>query len=421
MSPRAERRALAALLVAVAGLEAALLLAWGDRPPIFDEEGYRKAGEALAGWLRAGLPTGDLEGPGRVAWHNPGYGLLAAMAALLPGPAAVWLRALQAGAHLLSGILLARYLTPRVGGRLAAIGAAVFWLHPTALFFNLTLWPASLATLGASALLYAAGRWQRAPDDPARQLEVGVVLAILPFFAASAVFLLPLAAVVSGRGRRRRILGPAVLALGAWSLALSLALGTFVPLDLAGPRNLALGNSEWVRDGRGSLWGDREAKAQLLDALGEACGAAADRARMRCEAQWSTDEARTWARAHPREALQRAGLRVIETWGPDDFLPRHLADADAFPPAGLPRTAAGARRVLVVLHAGVLLALIAVVLGGRRRRDLRVLATAIALWTLPAALSVGMTRLRQPTWVWIVAGGVVAWKAAGDIRGRRSG
>jgi hypothetical protein len=112
---------------------------------------------------------------------------------------------------------------------------------------------------------------------------------------------------------------------------------------------------------------------------------------------------------------------VIETWRPDDFLPRHLADADAFPPAGLPRTAAGARRVLVVLHAGVLLALIAVVLGGRRRRDLRVLATAIALWTLPAALSVGMTRLRQPTWVWIVAGGVVAWKAAGDIRGRRSG
>lgn len=407
------RRALGILLLAAAATKIALILTWGDRALLFDEEGYRRAGEAGAAWLLAGGPRDDLSALGRIAWHNPGYAALFVPAELLPGAAAGWIRILQLGAALLSGVLLARFLEPRVGSRGALLGAAALWLHPSHLFYGLTLWPVALATLGTTALLFTAGRWQAAPDAPSRQWELGGVLAVLPFFAAPALWVVPAVGWWVGRARWKRVLGPSVLLLGSWSLALSLALGAFVPLDLAGPRNLALGNNEWVSEGRGSLWGDPEQKALFLAKLAEDCGESMDRPRLRCEARWCLRETGAWVRAHPTEALARAGRRLLETWGPDALLPRHLERADLFPPRGLSGAAAISRVLLLGAQGLVFVALGLTAWGALRRRDLRLLLLGILLWSAPAALSVGLTRMRQPLWPWLIAG---AWIVLADAR-----
>jgi hypothetical protein len=400
-----DRRPLLVLFVGVAALKVGLMMAWGDRALLFDEESYRRAGEAAAGWLRGGLSTADLSGPGRIAWHNPGYGLVFTAAALLPGPAVLWVRLLQLVAGLLSGVLLARTLEPRVGSRWAAVAAGALWLHPSMLYFGVALWPVGLATLGTTALLFAGDRWTRRRDHSQAQWEFGIALAALPFFAAPALFLLPGVAALVGVRRWPRVLGPAIVTVGAWSFALSLALGTWVPFDLAGPRNLALGNNEQIADGRGSLWGDAENKEVYLLRLEEACGDSMDRQRLACEVRWCTTEARSWALAHPGLALEKASLRVLETWRPDTFLPRHLARAEQFPPDGLAELAQASRFVLAALQfAGLALLLLAIL---SRRRELRPLLLGLILWTLPAAMSVGLTRIRQPVWPWIVAAAIL--------------
>lgn len=392
-----------------------LLLAWGDRPLLFDEESYRRAAEALAAWVRAGLPGGDLEGPGRVAWHNPGYGLVLGGLSLLGADPVSAMRWLQLLAGLLSGVLLYRTLEPRTGPGPAIAATAALWLHPSMLFFGLTLWPTTLATLGTSALLFTAARWQARPDAPARQWELGAALAVLPFFASGALLLLPAVALWVRPERWPRVLGPAALVLVPWCLALSLQVGAFVPLDLAAARNLALGNTEWVAEGRGSLWGDPQNKAPLLQKLEDDCGPGVDALRLACEQRWARREVRRWVGAHPGAAASRAALRVVETWASDTFLPRHLHHAVPFP-GGPPPGAAAIGHATSAAHAAVLLLLLLVGVATHRMARLRPLLIGVALWTLPAFLAIGMTRLRQPALVWILAGAALVFARVRDRR-----
>lgn len=405
---------LASFLAVLVG-KAILLGLWGDRPPLFDEGSYLAAGEALERWLWAGAPSDDLSAPGRVAWHNPAYSGLVAVASLLPGSAALWMRLLQLAASLVSGLLLFRFLRPRTGRGFALAGALMLWLHPSMLFFSLTIWPVTLATFGTTALLFTAGRYHDTPDDPSRQLELGLTLAPLPFFASPALLLLPAVAWWTGPRRWSRTLLPAVALWLAWSLPLSTLLGTWTVLDLAGPRNAALGNTEWVRDGRGSLWGDPEGKAVFLEKLEDTCGDQMDIHRLRCEASWCKREAADWIRVHPARFASRSLLRLGETWLPDSFLPRHLGSDVAFPrgpPQGLVKPA---RVLLSVAQAAVLIGLISMFAAARRQPLVKALAVGVVVWTLPIVLVIGNTRLRQPVLPWIIAGALLV--AARAIRG----
>ncbi len=405
---------LLASFLAVLVLKAVLLGLWGERPPLFDEGSYLAAADAVEGWLRAGAPTDNLDPAGRLAWHNPAYSTLVAAAALMPGSAALWMRLLQLAASLVSGLLLFRFLRPRAGRSLALAGALVLWLHPSMLFYSLTLWPVTLATFGTTALLFAAGRYADHPDDPKRQLELGLTIAPLPFFASPALLLLPaIAAWTKPRSWSRTVL-PGVALWLAWTLPLATILGSWTAIDLAGPRNAALGNTEWVRDGRGSLWGDPEGKAVFMSKLEDTCGATMDIHRVRCEVLWCKQEAIAWTRAHPASFGTRALLRLGETWLPDTFLPRHLQSAVAFPngpPEGLVKPA---RVLLAVVQAALLVAVILMGWAARRQPLVKALVVGVIVWTIPIVLVLGNTRLRQPLLPWIIAGAALV--AARAIR-----
>ena len=386
----------------VAVVHVALLVAWGSPEPLHDELGYVKTGELVADQLRGGVDPSVL---GRVAWHNAGYSALFVGAELLFGDARLPLRLLQLLVGLLAGLLVFHGLRRRVPRALALAGALVVWLHPSLLFFRLTFWPVSLAVLLTSAVALCALRLAEAPDDPGRQWELGLSLAPLPFFAPQALALVPILLAWPGLRRAPRVLGPLLALWLPWMVAVSLALGTFAPIDLAGPRNLALGNHPAIAEGRGSLWGDPEGKAALQAELESACPQASQADRVRCEVAESIRLARATATADPGAALSRAGLRLVETWLPDRFLVRHLEELGRPPPVVLPV-------LLLVLH----LLVLAAALLGLRTREGRVAWIGAVAWCVPVLLTVGFTRLRQPLLPWLVVAGVLGLAEA--TRGR---
>jgi hypothetical protein len=178
-------------------------------------------------------------------------------------------------------------------------------------------------------------------------------------------------------------------------VAVSLALGTFTPIDLAGPSNVALGNHPAISEGRGSLWGDPAGKARLQADLDAVCPHGDQADTVRCEATQSVRLARSTVAASPGDAVRRAGLRLLETWAPDLFLLRRLAELGRDPPTVL-------AVVLLVLH----LALLVAALLGLSTPEGRAAAVAALLWCVPVLLTVGFTRLRQPLLPWLTVGGI---------------
>ncbi len=361
-----EQRALIGAFLAVAALEVGLLHAWRDPALFFDEQGYA----ALRDDWR------------RLALHNPGYGVVAL---LLEAPALI--RVVQLAAGLLTGLVVFHALRRRVDPKWALAGAVVVWTHPSHLFFRLTLWPVALATALVAVVLLCVLRLAEDPDDPDRQWALGLAYAPLPFFAAPALALAPAALLWPGRRRAGRVLGPLLVVWLPWAAALSINLGTVAPMDLVGPCNVAMGNHPGIAADRGSLWGDREGRlafeAERDDACADAAGASREEAR--CHAGWCAGVARSTIADAPGAALRRAALRVAETWRPGTFAVRHLPLVGRPDPRPL---AIG----LAVLHALIVLA----ALSGLRTREGRAAWLALALWTLPIALTVGFTRARQP-------------------------
>jgi len=376
----------------VAALHVALLVLWGDPEPLHDELGYLKTGQQAAAALTG---DGDPAALGRVAWHNPVYGALFAVAGLVFDDPALPVRLLQVLAGLLSGLLLFHGLRPRAGDRVALIGAAVLWLHPSLVFFRLSFWPVSMAVLLTSAVALCVLRLADAPDERGRQWELGLALAPLPFFAPQALALLPALLVWPGPRRAGRVLGPLLVLWVPWMVAASLTLGTFTPMDLAAPSNLALGNHDAVAPDRGSLWGDAAGKAELQADLDAACGQPDQADRIRCEAAESVRLARAAVARAPGAAAERAALRLVETWQPDTFLVRRLRERGLAPPP-----------VLDVGLAVLLVALVGAALAGLRTREGRAAWLAVVLWCVPVMLTVGFTRLRQPLLPWLVVAAV---------------
>ena len=374
-----------------------LLVTWGDPEPLHDELGYLHTGQLVAAQLRDG---GDPSVLGRLAWHNAGYSALFVAAELTFGDARLPLRLLQVLAGLLAGLLVFHGLRLRVSRRWALLGALVVWLHPSMLFFRLSFWPVALAVLGTSAAALCALRLADAPEQRGRQWELGLALAPLPFFAPQALALIPGLLIWPGPRCAPRVLGPLLALWIPWMIATSVALGTFTPIDLAGPSNLALGNHPAIAEGRGSLWGDPVGKARLQADLDAACPAAGQADTIRCEAAESVRIARSTLASQPVDALRRAGLRLLETWAPDRFLLRRLDELGQTPPPGLPE-------LLLLLH----LALLAAALVGLSTPVGRAAAFAALLWCVPVLLTVGFTRLRQPLLPWLVMAGIAGLAA----------
>ena len=365
------------------------LFLWGSGEASHDGVDYLSQGRLLAAWIAGDVGTSPTEVFGRLALHNPGYSALVALLEALTGRGELLVRILQCAAGIASGFILFAGLRPRLGGPLSIAAAGVLWLHPGMVFFRLSLWPVALATLGTTALAYwALTRTLPGNGAPRTTLPRGFgwTLAILPFFASPALALLPAAWLLTERDDRRATFGPTIALWLPWTLALSVALGSFTAVDLSASRNLALGNHPAVAEGRGSLWGDPEAKRSYLKELSSACPGRPGIPTARCEQEFNTSVAAATVRAAPVAAARRALLRTKETWRPGTFLPRALRE----------RGVAGAQETTAILKVVHWLLLFLGLLGFRTPEG-RAALGACVLWTLPVLVTVGFTRLRQPT------------------------
>ena len=367
----------------------AALFLWGSGEPRHDGVDYIAQGQLLAAWVAGNGGPSVAEVVGRLALHNPGYAALVAVSEALTGRGELIVRAIQCAAGILSGFILFAGLRNRVGASLALTAACVLWFHPAMIFFRLSLWPVALATLGTTALGYWALTSERPVEGATRtplHWGFGWTLAILPFFASPALALLPAAWLLTERGERRAAFGPTAALWLPWTLALSLTLGSFTAVDLSASRNLALGNHPAVSEGRGSLWGDPEAKRIYLSELNSACPGPPELSTARCEHGFNTSVAADTLRSAPFAAAHRALLRLKETWRPGTFLPREFKQ----------QKVPGARQMTVALGLTHFLLLSLALLGIRTPQG-RAALSACLLWTLPVLFTVGFTRLRQPT------------------------
>lgn len=392
----------------VALLQGLLWFAWGSPEPIYDEAGYLAGGEAVGRLVRCslGLEVGPACGAvgladlGRLLWHNPGWSALFAVADLLPGSAAAWIRGLNLIAGVLAGFATWAALRGAVPRAHALGAAALVWLLPAQLYFRLTLWPVALGTALVAGAVLAVRRAAERPT-PDRQHQLGLLLLALVLVWPLALTAVPLVGLGLARlaGREAvlrtvsRVAGPA---LGAWVLlVLTTSLALQVPTNgtLASPENLALANNPWIPAGRGSSLHAPESVRRVRFEAHQVCPQGNGLPAVRCRARvWRSLAGDTIARA-PGEALGRAGLRILETWRRDDYLPRHVADERAVlrrapPPFLIDVEQAAELLVLALLF-------VSAALGARDRRVLALLAV-VALCTLPVALGVGVTRLRQP-------------------------
>lgn len=392
----------------VALLQGLLWFAWGSPAPIYDEAGYLAGGEAVARLVRCslGLEVGPACGAvgftdlGRLLWHNPGWSALFVVAELLPGSAAAWIRGLNLVAGLLAGLATWAALNGALPRRHAMGAAALVWLLPAQLYFRLTLWPVALGTALVAGALLAARRAAERPT-PARQHQLGLLLLALVLvwpLALAAVPLVGLGMVRLG-GRESalrtvsRVAGPA---LGAWVLlVLTTSLALQVPTNgtLASPENLALANNPWIPRGRGSSLHAPESVRRVRFEAHQVCPQGNGLPAVRCRARvWRSLAGDTIAQA-PGAAVGRAGLRILETWRRDDYLPRHVADERTVLRRPPPPFLIDVEQVTELLVLALLF--VSAALGARDRRVLALLAV-VALCTLPVALGVGVTRLRQP-------------------------
>lgn len=407
-APEADARAwppLVGAFVAVALIHVALLVAWGSPALQYDEVGYELTAEGLAAWAGDGFSAPIPADAGRVALHNPGYGATAGLVRWLAGTTAGPMRLLQLLAGLLCGLVVFHALRRRVPDSWALAGAVAVWLHPSALFFRLTLWPTALATALVAVVLLCALRLADDPDDPGRQWALGLTFAPLPFFAAPALALLPALLAWPGPRRGWRVAVPLAALWIPWMIALSMQLQTFAPMDASGPCNVAMGNYEGIAGDRGSVWGDPGGRGEFERLLGSACRQDDPRAKLRCQATWCGDVAAASVAADPVSAAGRAARRAGETWRVDSFAIRHFELLGTPVPGGL-------EMLVTASH----LALLALALVGLRSREGRAAWIAIGLWTVPVLLSVGFTRARQPllpVLIFAAAAGMNYWKTNG--------
>ena len=407
-------RPLGALLLGLLTVQGGLWLGWGSPTPIYDEAGYLAAGTAGADAIRCLVSqaegcSGLAAALGRVLWHNPGYSALFVLADLLPGDAASWIRGLQMVSGLLAAAFVHQALAARTSSAIALAAAAFVGLHPTHLFFRLTLWPVALGTaLFAAAALLMLGLRDRPSRGGERALS-GVLLALTLIHPLALGLLIVLPGWIRTNTPAAswiRILAPTLLVWTAVATASSIAVQS-PALLVASPENAALGNNPWIDAHRGSSLHDRLSVQRLRAEVEGRCPDGLEPLhRLRCRAEHHRSIAGATIQANPTGALWRAVLRVLETWAPDDYTGRHLFDA---------RVGAGtlmrslAPPLVLLAELATLLLPVGLALGAARDRRVLAVASTVMACTAPVLLGVGLPRLRQPLLPILVVGAALTW------------
>jgi len=285
--------------------------------PIVDEQHYSR----LASNLLAG--NGFASGAGQLTSIRP---------PLYPGfLAAVWsvagplnfqaVRICQCILALATSALVYLLGARTHGTTVARLGAALCWLYPSLIFFNVLILTETLFTfLLALFLLLAATLVQ----TPRAATAVGCGLALgLAALTRSVLWPLPfllcplLAILIRERLTRRLVLSALVLAgyavvVGPWAVRNTRLQGVVTIVDTMGGMNLRMGNYEYTPEDRMwdavSIGGDKSWVYGLSGPAGQVMTEGK-------KEKWAQRKALEYMRAHPTVTLRRAFIKFADFWG----------------------------------------------------------------------------------------------------------
>ena len=302
--------------------------------PIFDEPYYFERAKGFADLLTR-------RGPATEAWQLAyGHGVWPPLHPFLLGLASLIGTNPLSSARLV-GVLLSALTTVLIytltrrlaNARAAGVAAAIHAFSPTFIAFSHLLFSETLficllvgATLALVCFLEDASLGYGA--------ICGVLLGLMLLTRASAiayplVFLTAALAVRGPKIKRLLVIGSPALVIGvSWLLVLRNEEGRFVFFATANGYNLYLGNNPYIEPGKGSAWADHRVlpklQAQMIADTGAANLPNWDRA--------GATRAWQFISARPGLAVERAGIRAIETWTPDWYV-RQYFNRGIYPPA----------------------------------------------------------------------------------------
>jgi 4-amino-4-deoxy-L-arabinose transferase-like glycosyltransferase len=285
---------------------------------IIDEQHYRQLAENVLaghgfGW-GAGQPT---------SIRPPLYpGLLALTWAIAGHVDLQAVRLLQICLALLTTGLVYALGSRAFGPAVGRWAAAVFWLYPSLVFFNLVILTETLFTLLLVAFLYATVRLFQTLN-PGLALVSGLVLGAAALTRSVLwplpILLCPLLLLTLQTSWRRRtaltliVLAGYVSVVAPWAVRNTRVQGVLTIVDTMGGLNLRMGNYEFTPDDR--MW-DAVAiegtKSWSYSLLQEMPGASLTEGQ---KEKWAQRKAVEYMQEHPWETLRRSTIKFSDFWG----------------------------------------------------------------------------------------------------------
>lgn len=409
-----------------------LFVVWQDVPLLYDEVGY--FGRAT-GFREIVLALVALESPSTAAWvdayglgqwppvHSLILGIGLAIGGAQVGVARLVVVLLSA---LTTGLVyrLARALADEQSARIAAV---LHLIYPTFIAFSHYLWSETTYSflLAATVLAVVKTAAYEEPASGRSQARVmaattGALLGLTVLTRAAAlplVLAIPawlfwkLRGSIHDRAAPTIILAVASTMLLPWQALLFHQEGRFVPVTTLAGYNLALGNNRCVAN-CGSSWGDEINKRPLHVAIGEAARARdVDRDTAAAGIAWQEIQ------QHPWVASRRAAKRLAMFWAPDFFPLRHLFGV-IYPPVPL-WLAPLVALVTVTSYITILVCVLVGLMSARDRPPDFSLLLCLALFgILPAAATIGISRLHFATLVVLLPAAGRGWGRVWEQKSR---
>jgi 4-amino-4-deoxy-L-arabinose transferase-like glycosyltransferase len=325
------------VLIASIVFKAALAIVFRDLEPRYDEVEYLAYARDI---YEHGQAPQIFRAPGQ-QW------LVAAGLALTGGKSLAGVRLLQVVLSVATSLLVYRLGRRRWGERAGFAAGAFLSFYPTHVAFSHWLWSEPLYTF----LIVAAADRLLAADESGKAKDAILAGALLGAGALTrslgiAVLGASLVWLVFPRPRWRSMMAAATAGIAAgavvlpWTIHASQRAGRLVLTDLNGGFNFWLGHHEYLADDMPSNWivgigldadmgsrfygflPDSAWRIEMFQRLAQA----GIREEFGPEAElWYQGEAWRLIRESPRRAVERVPAKVAALWGPDFFLPRHLA------------------------------------------------------------------------------------------------